>query len=109
MKIHSLAKVTCSTGAFITNSGAWNTGANGGVGISNITLLANEGIDPTGCAVLIQRTGAMAASGMTAYGIVHNANDILKNVTCFQEAGAGGPSAAADVDYEVAIISLLGE
>ena len=68
-------------------------------------VLDGGGCDATDCIILVSQRGAMAAQRLTTFATVHT-SDTAKQITIMQETGAGGgaASAAADVDFSVAVI-----
>lgn len=107
VEIHAAASVNMDAGGagstYVWQSGAF-TGVITDTAAGNIQLLlqADKGIDAAECAVIITARATLAASGLTTYGCRHT-SDVLKQITCLQEAAMGAASALTDVDFDITI------
>lgn len=74
----------------------------------DITLNLNTGfgIGASECTVTFSVVGAVAASQLTTFGIVHTSGT-EKRITILREGAMGAVSALADVDFEITIFKKL--
>jgi LDH2 family malate/lactate/ureidoglycolate dehydrogenase len=87
--------VTCGRGIL--------SAANAGVGIVTVTLPPDGGVDASECMILVNVRNPLAASGMAAIGVTHT-SDTVKQFNIWQEQGGGAASAAANINFDFAII-----
>ena len=106
LSIYAAAAVafTMGTPAYTWQSGQFSgTIVDTATGNITIQFAADKGIDATECVALLSMRGTLAASGLTAFSLFHS-DDLSKNIRIVQEAGGGGASVAADVDFDVVFL-----
>ncbi len=79
-----------------------STVTDNGAGDITLTLADGFAIDASECTVAMNVVGAVAASQLTTFGIVHT-SDTAKRITILREGAMGGASALTDVNFEITI------
>jgi hypothetical protein len=102
MEILAIASVVAQVGpVFISNQG-FSSVTRAGDGDYTLKLDNSSNVDTTACSVQCTVRGALAASGLVAFGVVHT-DDTFKRVTILQEGEAGAASALADINFDITI------
>lgn len=107
--LHAYASVAFAAGvpSIADQDGSFSsTVTDNGTGDITLTLNASDGIDASECTVAMNVVGAVAASQLTTFGIVHT-SDVAKRITILREGAMGAVSALADVDFEITIFKKL--
>lgn len=90
---------------FTAQSGIWALPVDNGVGDIQAVTGAAGGFDALASVAVIQPPGPLVPSGLRAVGLNHT-SDISKQITCLQEAGAGGASTRTDLAIKLAVARL---
>ena len=78
----------------------------GGLGATTVAMGADVGADAAACVMLCTERGALAASGLSGFGVTHT-TDIAKLITSCREAAVGGASIRADIAFDYLILGLV--
>lgn len=107
--IHAAASIAFDAGtpSIVDQDGSFSTTiTDHGTGDITLNLADGYGIDESECYVAMNVVGAVAASQLTCFGIVHT-SDTAKRITILREGAMGAVSALADVDFEITIFRKL--
>lgn len=77
-----------------------------GAGDITINFQSDLGIDASECTVAFAVVGAVAASQLTTFGIVHT-SDTAKRITILREGAMGAVSALTDVNFEATFFKKI--
>lgn len=101
------ALVTFAAGvpSIAQQDGSFDSVTANGAGDVTLNLKSGFGIDSTQCGWATQVSGALAASQLTSFGLVHT-SDEAKRITILQEGAMGAASALTDVNFVITFFKL---
>lgn len=104
LKVLAAASVANAGGAvtFAWQSGDFDAAGIIDNGAGDISLTLLKGVDAAECVIVCNKRGAVAASQLCAFGVVH-VSDTVKRITSLQEGAAGAVSALTDMDFDILI------
>ncbi len=108
-KLHAACSVAYSGGtpAYVWNSGAFTgTITDTGTGDMQLLMNANDGMLETEGIILVSGRGQPNAPRQVAFAYVHT-SPTSKQLLCTEEAGVGGASVAADLNFDVVMLKEM--